>query len=108
MLLMHVIISYPFLFSHPRSYLAGVPLQVDSQLAVRSRAYLSLQRVYSYPTLLTTLALNRSSTSDGGAIKVFFRAILRPFILAAFVLPSGDGTAYPQVVCRAALSGMPG
>jgi hypothetical protein len=65
--------------------------------AIPSRAHLSLQRVYSYPTLL---ALSRSSTSDGGPIKVFFRAILRPFILAAFVLRSGDGTAYPQVVCR--------
>jgi hypothetical protein len=68
--------------------------------AIPSRAHLSLQRVYSYPTLLTTFALSRWSTSDGGPIKLFFRAILRPFILAAFVLPSGDGTAYPLVVCR--------
>jgi alpha-1,3-mannosyltransferase len=99
---MHVIISYPFLFSHPRSYLAGafnLSRQFLYKWAVNWRfvpEHIFLSNEFAYGllfchlTLLAAFALSKWSTSDGGPIKVFFRAILRPFVLAASVLRSGE------------------
>lgn len=105
MLLMHLIIAYPFLFSHPRSYFAGA-FNISRQFLykwtvnwrfVPEDIFLSKSFAYGlllcHLTLLAAFALRRWMTSDGGPMKVLLRAILRPFIPAAFVLPSGDGTA---------------
>jgi len=110
MLLIHVIIAYPFLFSHPRSYLAGafnLSRQFLYKWTVNWRflpQYIFLSKEFAYGLLLCHLALlaafalRKWTTSDGGPVKVLLRAIFRPFIPAAFVLPSGDGMAYPWVV----------
>ena len=110
MLMMHVIIAYPFLFSHPRSYFAGA-FDLSRQFLykwtvnwrfVPEDIFLSKSFAYglllSHLTLLAAFALSRWTTSDGGPIKVLLRAILRPFNPAAFVLPSGDGMAYSRIL----------
>ena len=110
MLLMHAIIAYPFLFSHPQSYLAGafdLSRQFLYKWTVNWRfvpEHIFLSKSFAsglllcHLILLAAFALRKWSTSDGGPIKVFLRAILRPFIPAAFVLPSGDGMTYLRMV----------
>jgi alpha-1,3-mannosyltransferase len=106
MLLMHLIIAYPFLFAHPRTYLAGA-FNLSRQFLfkwtvnwrfVPEDIFLSKSFAYAlllcHLTLLAAFALRKWTTSDGGPIKVLLRAIFKPFIPAAFVLPSGDGAAH--------------